>query len=857
MLTVANIDPFRRRLTGLGSRQRCSLLCGILLIASSVAEPLTAVADPPAGAGIEFFENRIRPVLVKHCYKCHSSAAKSAKGGLLLDTRASTLQGGETGPAVVKGEVDESLLIDAIRYESFEMPPDSRLPENVITDFVTWVELGAPDPRDGIPVSAEPIGSVSDFWAFQPPQRAEVPRIEDRQWAETSIDDFVMARREAAGLRPVTDADRRSLLRRVYFDLIGLPPSVEQFEAFISDASATPQALERVVDQLLDSHHFGERWGRHWLDVARYAESTGKEWNWAHPEAWRYRDYVIESFNEDKAYDQFLREQIAGDLLPASDAAERDEQLVATGFLAIGPKAVSIGNDEAFGLELADEQINTVSRAILGLTVGCARCHDHKFDPISAEDYYALTGIFLSTQTLFGTSANGYKGRNNKQGTPLLPIGPNGQALHQAFVDYQERLKQLSNELTEKRDELKKLADEQREKKGRQEEVGEAERDETELDERIAQQHKEIEKLEQELEQLKNNPPAKADYAMGVRDRDEPQDCQLRLGGEIDQKGDAVPRGFLSSLQVADELQVNTGQSGRRELADWLSHRDNPLTARVMVNRIWQYLFGRGLVPTADNFGWLGKRPSHPLLLDHLAVSFMEDDWSVKRMIRRIMLSHTYRLSTSYDAVSADVDPNNELLWRMTPRRLEAEEIRDAILAISGSLNREPLQGSPAVGRLDQGWIGNEVKESEFKNYTHNHRSVYLPIVRDSIPKMLQTFDFPDPAEVTGRREVSVVPAQALFLMNSDFVVSRAREAAEQLIFADENASDLQILDQAYQLVLGRPASSSERQRGQKMIAEVDRVLQKRGQDSLAARRDACAALVQSLFSSAEFLYLY
>lgn len=842
-------------------RDMIRLLLGAAVIVLSIGGEHQVAADQPqdqksTASGIEFFESRIRPVLVKHCYKCHSSKGESSKGGLLLDTRSGTRLGGESGAAVVAGEVDESLLIDAIRYETFQMPPDGKLPEHVIADFVKWVRVGAPDPRDGVPVHSLSTDSASEYWAFQPPRRARVPEVEDDDWPATPIDRFVLARLEADGLAPVADAGRRSLVRRIYFDLIGLPPTPEQVEAFVSDASPTSQASARLVDQLLDSHHFGERWGRHWLDVARYAESTGKEWNWAHPEAWRYRDYVIESLNEDKPYDQFLTEQIAGDLLHASEPQQRDEQLMATGFLAVGPKAVSIANDEEFRLELADEQINTISRAVLGLTVGCARCHDHKFDPIPTADYYALAGVFLSTQTLFGTSASGFKGRNNRQGTALLPIGPNAEQLHQQFVDYEKQLGELSSELTEKRDALKKLADAQREPQDGRPDAGQQELAGTPVSEEGAALQEEIEKQEQQLQRLEQNPPPKPEYAMGVRDRGEPQDCNVRLGGEINELGDPVPRGFLTAWKTGDALDVDASQSGRRELARWLTHADNPLTARVMVNRIWQHLFGRGLVPTVDNFGLLGQRPTHPELLDHLANLFVEDDWSVKQMIRRIVLSRSYRLSTRHDSAAARVDPDNELLWRMTPRRLEAEEIRDAILAISGNLKRNPLHGSPAVARLDVGWVGNEVKEPAFKNYDHHHRSIYLPIVRDQVPEMLQAFDFPDPVEVTGQRDVSVSPAQALYLMNSEFVIARAREAADQLLY-DEDVLKPRRIDWAYQRVLGRPPTQEERQRDEKMIDDVDRILQRKGHDSLAARRDAWATLFQSLFSSGEFLFLF
>lgn len=850
------------------------LACVTALLTSMVegyaAFPATEVNEQQ---GIEFFENRIRPVLVKECYSCHSSGNQGSKGGLVVDTRGGIRAGGDSGPAIVPGNLDKSLLLEAIRYESLEMPPDSRLPDRVIRDFETWVKMGAPDPRDKSYALGAGDHDASQFWAFQPPRRTEPPEA-GSDWPLNDIDHYVLARLKSAGRRPVRDADRNSLLRRIYFDLIGLPPSTEQLDAFINDPSPTNQALQRVVDELLDSTHFGERWGRHWLDVARYAESTGMEWNWAHPMAWRFRDYVIQSFNEDKPFDQFVREQIAGDFLPADDDQQRDEQLIATSFLAIGPKAVSIGNDEEFGLELADEQINTISRAFLGLTVGCARCHDHKFDPIPTADYYSLSGIFLSTETLFGTSATGFKGRNNKQGTPLLPIGKDAVRREQVWEEHQNKLAELNKKLSEQQEELKELVDANKTEDAQvagEVAAGEvaAAKDgddaadsnatsETEPDgaARIAELETEISDLKKAIEACEKDPPPRPDYTMGVRDREKPIDCEIRIGGERDQRGDEVPRGFLTAVDLSETIELNRDASGRLELANWLAHRDHPLTARVMVNRIWHYLFGRGIVSTVDNFGWLGDRPTHPMLLDHLAIEFMESDWSVKSILRRIVLSRTYRMSTYFDAEQANADPDNLLLWRMRPRRLEAEEIRDAILAISGRLKRRPLGGSPAVAKLNTGWIGNEVGEPEFKNYTHDHRSVYLPIVRDQIPEILQTFDFPNSTEVAGQRDSSMVPAQALYLMNSEFLIGCSQQAAAQLLNRSQ-LSDWERLDQLYRCVLSRSPKPKELERDRIALEEIRQLLRAEGQEEQSVERMAWGTLFQSLFASGEFLILF
>ena len=515
---------------------------------------------------------------------------------------------------------------------------------------------------------------------------------------------------EAAGLTPVADANRRALVRRVFFDLTGLPPSPAEVESFLADDSA--DSMANLIDRLLASPRFGERWGRHWLDVVRYAESSGMEFNFTYPHAWPYRNYVIDALNQDKPYDVFLREQIAGDLMTV-DENESSEvieaRLVAPSILAFGPKRHNSSGVE-FQMDVADDQIDTIFRSTLAMTVACARCHDHKFDPIPTKDYYALAGIFLSTEPLYGTIKQKYS--NNP--TDLLPIGPNAATKHAAAEDYEKKIQEAEKQLAAKREELteateaeqlataKKTEAEKRiqTETAALEEGATAEPAATEaLDQAIASLQKstdlvtalkgEIGSLETKVAELKQNRPPRPQYAMSARDRAQPADTKVAIRGNFRDRGEVVPRGFLSTLPVVSPSKIGANSSGRLELAHWITSPENPLTARVMVNRIWHHLFGRGLVASVDNFGLIGKPPSHPQLLDTLAIQFMRDGWSVKRMVRAMMLSRAYQLSSESDAENMNIDPDNRLFWRATPRRLEAEAIRDAILSVSGQLDLE------------------------------------------------------------------------------------------------------------------------------------------------------------------------
>lgn len=796
-----------------------------------------ASAADPDRTGVEFFETHIRPVLVTHCYECHSADADASMGGLRLDNAAAIREGGDHGAAFVAGDPAASLIVKALRQEEFEMPPDGRLPEETIRRFEQWVRMGAPDPRNEDPVRSEQGSEEGEHWAFVPPAEPNMPEVAQDGWPTGDIDRFVRAKMAAADLQPVEQADRPTLIRRAYFDLWGLPPHPTAVDAFLEDDSST--AYADLVDRLLQSPRFGERWGRHWLDVARFAESTGRERNFLYPHAWRYRDYVVQSLNEDKPYDQFIIEQIAGDKLPAETAQQRDEQRIATGLLALGERNLLDGNDESYGLDMADDQINVTTRAILGLTVACARCHDHKFDPIPTAEYYGLAGIFLSTETLYGT-VPGTGGGNNKQPRDLVPIGPDAEAQHAVYAEWEAKLAKATKEsgkIQNRRKKLRSLPEDQQAKK--QEELAEAEQ--------------EYRRQQEQVDQLKSQAPTPPAYAMGVRDAQEIVEAKIRIGGVPRERGEEVPRSTLSCITQGDAPQFSEDTSGRLALAHWLASPDNPLTARVVVNRVWHHLFGRGLVSTVDNFGRNGAAPSHPELLDWLAIRFVEDGWSIKRMIRQIMLSQTYQLAASYQARNYSLDPENFYLWRRAPRRLEAEAIRDAMLVASGDLELcRPPQGSVVAG-LGDGCLVRQIDPAKLAT-DDPVRSVYLPTVRFFTSDLYQAFDGASPSLVVGARGSTNVPTQALFLLNNDFVIERASKTAALIL----ERSDLQQRDRvalAYRRLLSRPPTSRELD----LAAEYLRRSFAAAKDAekAEARQTVWAGLCQAIFASAEFRYVY
>ena len=808
----------------------------------------TSNGAEPDRKGIEFFEKKIRPVLVKHCYKCHSAKAKEIGGELVLDTREGIRKGGESGHAVVPGILKESLLISAIRFEDFEMPPEEQLPESVIADFEKWIKMDAPDPRKGKtgPTRKEiDLAKASEFWSFQPIRKTSAPNVKDRNWPRTDIDRFVLARLEAEDLRPIGDVDPQVLVRRVYFDLTGLPPTPQQVDDFVDDPS--PAALKKLIDRLLASTQFGERWGRHWLDVVRYGESTGMERNFTFPYAWRYRDYVIKSFNDDKPYDQFITEQVAGDLLPADNIEQRDEQLIATGLLALGTKSLNETNREKFVMDVVDEQIDVTTQAFMAFTVACARCHDHKFDPIPNEEYYSLAGIFRSTETLYGTG----KLNGNRQQGKLLALGPDGvKPIAPAGADGGNKgnaKKKLANQLTLAQRRLTQL----RKQAARNDAAKK----------KLAVAENQVKKLQSQLKRLereaKPQPKAKSIddtntiLVMAVQDAANPSDTELRIRGEAAERGDMMPRGFPSVATHGEPPEIDPSGSGRLQYAQWLTSEGNPLTARVAVNRIWMHLFGRGIVPSVNNFGTTGAQPTHPELLDYLSVEFVENGWSVKDLIRKIMISRVYQLSSGQNTQAEKVDPDNNLLWKMNQRRLEVEAIRDAILMASGKLDLTPGKGS-IVEKIGNGDIGRNIRPDQFA-VASVKRSVYLPVVRGAVPEVLQVFDFPDPSIIFGQREVTTVPTQALFMMNSPFVIEQATHFAKRVL-AEEQADDAARVDFAYRLALARSPTSAERKTALTFIGEAAETLGE--SKSQTADLGAWASLCQTLFACSEFRYV-
>jgi hypothetical protein len=800
---------------------------------TAAGKPTAREPDRPATAeGVAFFEKKIRPVLVAKCYECHSSEnKKKARGGLILDTRAGLRTGGDTGPAVVPGKPEQSLLIKALRHgdDKLKMPPKEKLSGSVVADFERWVRMGAPDPRDGkarVVRGDIDIEKGRQFWAFQPPRKNAPPAVKNTAWPRGDVDRFLLAALEARGLAPVGDADRRTLIRRLSFDLVGLPPTPEEVEAFVNDSSS--EAFAKVVDRLLDSPRFGERWGRHWLDVARYAESSGKQVNFNYPHAWRYRDWVIAAFNADKPYNRFVQEQVAGDLLPAKHAKQQAEQLIATGFLAIGPKPHNERSSLQFSMDVVDEQIDTVSQAFLGLTVSCARCHDHKFDPIPMRDYYALAGIFRSTETNYGTVRFIQNAHPSELFT--LPAGSGQAAGTDRLTPAQmANVKRQKASLEKQREELRRT----RKLFGTREGII--------LQFRLAG-------VDARLASYEDDGTPKL-LAMGVRDRALTRNSPVYQRGEIDKPGDMVPRGFVQVVS-RDPPRVRNG-SGRLELAQWLTSRDNPLTARVLVNRVWLHLFGRALVASPDNFGASGRKPSHPELLDHLAVTFQEG-WSVKKLIRQIVLSRAYALASTHDDTNHEADPENTLVWRMRKRRLEAEPLRDAMLAISGQLDLTPPKGSP-VARFGEG-LSQALMRGGPLDARLNCRSVYLPVVRDQHLDSMALFDFADASLVSGERATTTVPSQSLYLLNNPFVIRQAEAAAARL--KTDAKSDSERIRLAYLRFLGRPATAQETRTAQQFLESYPKVLQDDGVGPVRRQTMTWAAFCQALFASAEFQYL-
>jgi len=773
--------------------------------------PVAVVAYPrPASAQqLQYFEKNVRPILVNRCYNCHSNAFKEA-GGLRVDVGIAIFAGGKDGPVIVPGHPEKSLLIEKIKSTDPKkrMPQESKdpLPPEEIAILETWIADGAawPDETEKLPPTPARLLALypklrSTWWSWQPLANPSVPAVANTSWPCGNIDRFILANLEQKKLAPVSDAPPVTLLRRLHYDLTGLPPSPQEIESFSKHHSQ--RAYQAIADRLLASPQFGERFGRHWLDVARYAESSGPSRNMPYPNAWRYRDYVIDAFNHDEPINRFFQEQIAGDLLPASTPAERDRLLIATGYLALGPKDVNQRFQARFRMDIVDDQIDTVMRSTMALTVSCARCHDHKFDPIPTTDYYALAGIFASTEDDSGLRS-GMGGASLDYYDPKH-LGYLSTAAH-APTAPGPAAAQLRAQVDAAKKQVDALADEDAA-------ALKANPTRPPLPPAEVQRRAEIQR---HYIELKENLALLGDageegYAIhSVRDA-AANDTTVRIRGVEERHGPAVPRGFLTLVRLSNPAQIPQSHSGRLELAQWITRPDNPLTPRVYANRVWEYLFGTGLVGTVDNFGSMGDKPSNPALLDYLAQDFIRNGWSTKKLVREIVLSHAYRLGSSVPPGYEDVDPANRFLWRHSPRRLETEEVRDSILASSGDLDLARPPGSPSMAlRMieirDDGPVVASILAAADKS---TYRSIYLPLLRDETPSALAAFDPVSQTLVSGNREVTTVPSQALFMLNSPFVRGQALILADRLLA--EHGSDSKRIRHAYERIAGYDPSSA------------------------------------------------
>ncbi len=879
-------------------------------------------------AAVEFFEKKIRPVLAERCYGCHGPDVERPMGGLRLSSKDGLANGGDSGPAIVPGDPESSRLIRAIRYldPKLQMPPKARLSEGQIRDFEAWIRMGAPDPRTGAPpAAAKPKGM--DFlrarrhWAFQPLKDSAPPPVRAAAWARGPIDRFLLAKLEEKGLRPAVPADRRTLLRRVYLDVIGLPPRPEEVDAFLTDRS--PQAFAAAVDRLLESPHYGERWARHWLDLVRYAETDGHEFDQDKPNAWRYRDYVIRALNQDLPYDRFVREQLAGDLLPDRRVTPDgliDETTVATGFYWLG-EIINTPVDTYQALaDRIDNQIDVIGKTFLGLTVACSRCHDHKFDPIGTRDYYSLAG-FLHSSRLRQASADAPAVVERVK--RLLPrdepdaAAPPKPALDSRYEPFEDFSKpafdrwlrtglafgdapaggtahsgryslKLTGVLVSRQFVIKQryihvrlagggmfrlFADEYT--NGGRVVRGDGRMQWKTIDARMGQgnlAHFEIGDYDPDnyiaVERIcfsdsKEPPPNEgpeapaiarqpeldaqiptAYFALATADG-EPKNVPLHIRGNPHTLGDPQPRRFLAFF--SQEPPVTAG-SGRLELTRRMFSSGSHLVARVMVNRIWKHHFGEGLVRTPDNFGLTGDRPSHPELLDYLAHRFVEQGWSLKKLHREMLLSAAYQMSSRpEDRKTEEADPRNELLHRMPVRRLEAEILRDQILAVAGTLDPKPF--GPPVPVYVSPYMDSDPRGKPKSGPVdgNGRRSLYINVRRNFLPDMMLTFDYPQPISTIGRRSVSTVASQALYLMNSSFTHLEARKWAERLVRVERDGPAR--VRRMYREAFARPPEAAELKEALAFMRQVER--------ESGGKANPLVEFAHVLLNTTEFAYVH
>jgi cytochrome c553 len=1057
------------------------------------AASLTIAAAMPALAaqqsaedGGAFFEKNIRPILIAQCTGCHSAASNPVMGGLRLDDRAAMLKGGSRGPAVVPGNPGESLLMKAVLHTAgaLKMPPGPKMKAPEAAMLAQWIQMGAP--WGSTATSVAPAAATQKYWAFVPPRESAPPKVKQQAWVRNPVDAFLLAELEAKGLTPAKGADKRTLIRRATYDLTGLPPTPAEVQAFLNDSS--PDAYAKVIDRLLASPRYGERWARHWLDVARYADSNGLDENLVYKNAFRYRDYVIAAFNKDKPFDQFVREQIAGDLMPTSDLQTQFERWTATGFLSLGAKMLAEDDPVKMEMDIVDEQLDTTMRAFSGLTIGCARCHNHKFDPIPQADYYAMAGIFKSSKTMenfkvvakwheyvlapkeererlaaheakieakrkeIGSITKGENDRlanegrqrmgayllasaeaqrdaavqvapvekeaggivraadsfvkgnvprklekkksntpkdvkgpyfaeytieapedgeyqidvfdeekgagtadlwvngawekrgadpvQNREASPetggwtyvaIVPLRKGANTIrleHASRFPYFEKLLITRNTLAHAPLTMVQIARKHGVNPGFLEQLVEYlqrsngstasplyaweilgapnasrtdwaspvaklfanEKSPEELASRYAALFQQAERegakaadpgvkalyeflhekfgpfrapanarryyaasireqlqgLDQEAKALEAATPD-LPKAMGVAEGAKPADLAIHLRGSHWNLGAKVPRGFVKAIGNGDQpLTLGEGESGRLQLAQWLTSPEHPLTARVIVNRLWRWHFGRGIVPSVDNFGRLGEKPSNQPLLDWLAVEFVKKGWSMKAMHRTLMLSNAYQMSSTYDARAYEADPSNILLWRFPRQRLEAEEIRDGIMTVSGGLKHD-FNGGSILKYKDRQYVANTSKGGDV-DYDKEIRAVYIPVVRSSLYDVFRAFDLPDPATSNGDRDATVVAPQALFMMNSSVMLQHSRKMADRLM-REGGADDASRIREAYEAALSRPPTPQEIDQAQTYLARME-------QEWKGDRTKAWQSFCKSLLASNEFIYI-
>lgn len=805
------------------------------------------------GTDYSFFEKNIRPIFARHCYGCHSEKAGKREGGLTLDTPEDWIRGGETGPAIVAGDPQKSLLLEAVRYQSaaLQMPPSKPLTTAEIQHIETWIRSGARAPSK---TESQTVMNPSDpvegrkHWAYQPLLTPPIPSSIEDSRERNAIDRWIAHGRAQRGLKTVQRADAITLAKRLSFQLIGLPPSDQELLELAKDPADWD--IEQFVDELLASPEFGRRWGRHWLDLARYADSNGLDENFLFREAWRYRNWIIDAINQDMPFDRFLLEQIAGDLLPYDSVHQRDQQRIAAGFLVVGPKVLLGIEPERQQMDIADEQIETIGRAVLGQSLGCARCHDHKFDPFPTKDYYALAGIFTSTQVM----EQRYMLGQQRVMERLQGLGETGDNLDESYEQYWRQ----HPEKKAKRDKIKSALDilsrrnecEIQERLIRDPDLfaNDAKIPGLDTDMRFAAQQKWFDELEREVA----NAPGIPARAMIPTDSSTVKDESIRLAGKFNEHGSVVPRGYLTVLTDQGE-SLPSNQSGRKELARWLCEPSQPagwLMARVQVNRVWHHLMGRGIVRTVDDFGRMGEQPSHPELLDHLANDWIRHGMSLKSLVRSIVLSETFALSTESDHDNESIDADNTGLWRAHRRRLEPESLRDAML--------------DAAGQLHLGWTDSTVHylgdqaTAVGKNLVRRRtdipfRSIYLPVIRNDLPELFDTFDFANPQSTTGARPITNVPTQSLFMLNDESVMNAAASIARSILDESNDHQRQQLIYRLYWRIVQLPPTEEESR-----IAGLflEKFLAKMPGSDRESLESALALAAHALLASSRFQYL-